>query len=158
MHFYTFIRSSFCSLWMNNKQHAGDPRYNYPLWSTSPVTTMRIKVNMLSGAMAFMLSLSSSKPLSWGRTSQSNSEMTHFLLQNHEPHPGKWGVRCRGEGGSLWMDWVCCKNICYNIMLNKCQHARNIQYQVEQCHTFHFSLACIFYCSYGFTAIRVTFN
>lgn len=55
----------------------GDPGYNYPLWSTSPVTTMRRKVNMLSGAVAFVFPFSSSKPVSWGRTNQNSLGTTH---------------------------------------------------------------------------------
>lgn len=58
---YTFARSSYPSLWINNKQHAGELRYNYPLWSASLVSTMWIKINTLSGAMAFMFSLGSWK-------------------------------------------------------------------------------------------------
>lgn len=56
---YTFARSSYPSLWISNKQHAGELRYNYPLWSTSLVSTMWIKINTLSGAMASMFSLGS---------------------------------------------------------------------------------------------------
>lgn len=62
----TFARSSYRSLWINNKQHTGEPRYNYPLWSTSLVSTMWIKINTLSGAMAFMFSLCSCKLVSRG--------------------------------------------------------------------------------------------
>lgn len=62
----TFARSSYRSLWILNKQHTGEPRYNYPLWSTSLVSTMWIKINTLSGAMAFMFSLCSCKLVSRG--------------------------------------------------------------------------------------------
>lgn len=63
---YTFARSSYRSLWINNKQHAGELRYNYPLWSTSLVSTMWIKINTLSDAMAFMFSLCSCELVSRG--------------------------------------------------------------------------------------------
>lgn len=114
MHFYTFTRSSFCSLWINNKQHVGDLRYNYPLRSTSLVTTMRIKVNMLSGAMAFMFSCSSSEPVSWGRTNHGSLEMTHLLLQNY-PHLeiGKMPI-------SMSLGFFL--NICHDIKQYKYQH------------------------------------
>lgn len=83
MHFYTFTRSSCRSLWINNKQHAGDLRYNYPLWSISLVTTMRIRISVLSGEMAFVLSLSCRKPSHGAEQTQSSLEIKHVMMSTH---------------------------------------------------------------------------
>lgn len=78
MHFHTFTRSSFCSPWINNKQHAGDMRYNYPLWSSSSVTTMRNRVNTLSGAVALTSPLSCRLLVSGDRMRQRRLEIKRF--------------------------------------------------------------------------------
>lgn len=58
---------------------------------------MRIKINMLSDAMALMFLVSSSERsrnmLSWGRANQkeqTKKEITHFLFKNSKPNFERW--------------------------------------------------------------------
>lgn len=79
---------------------------------------MKIRVNMLSGAMALMFPLSSSKPVSWGWANQSRLKITHFLLQAQKSDLEKWKIK-------ILIFWIYSKHLLWDNAAN--DHHNNIQ-------------------------------